>query len=252
MQLLRSSSVPFVAMPLALLVAGCSTPAASRTAAATLAPLVVVADDEAPPSDEGAKPQDETDIAGLARQLVLAQDRLRRAEADLSMREQALDVDRRLADAELELAKEKVVQFDADSKSRLAEAELELRESKDEATEAKEELEQIELMYAAQDLDDRTAEFVVNRGRRTAERSAARIAIGEAKLASLRDHQMPRERRELMLEVERQSVAIAKQVREGELSLMDARIQVLESRNEIERLQGEIKKAGAKADIEKK
>lgn len=252
MKSLRSSSLLFLAGPLVLLGVGCHAPSVGTTEGATLGALIVAADDEEANAEGDAKAGEERDVAALTRQLTLGRERLKRAEADLAIHEEEIDVDRRLADAELELAQQKLVQFDVDAKSRIAEAELELQSAKDEATEAKEELEQIEVMYTERDLDDRTAEFVVNRGRRNAERAATKIAIEEEKLAALKELQVPRERREISLEVERQTVEIAKQVRQGELALMDARIQVLESRQEVERLEGEIAKATASGDAEKK
>ncbi len=70
------------------------------------------------------------------------------------------------------------------------------------------ELAQIEIMYKDQNLDGLTAEFVVSRGRRNAERAAQRIEIQEFGFARFKNHELPQEEQGLSLPVEKAASAV--------------------------------------------
>ena len=179
----------------------------------------VVATPAAMDPPKGAPAEKEDPAAkrrSLERKLAIARAKLDHArmevEAQQAASEAALDQARR----EEEIAQAKAAQFEKfDAPNRIARAELTLLRAKDRADEAAEELQQIEIMYSDQDLADKTAEFVSNRGKRNAERSRAQIAIEERGLESLRGQEIPREGRQLQLDPDRPVSAVAKAARDG-------------------------------------
>ena len=107
------------------------------------------------------------------------------------------------------MAQAKLAQFrDLDMPNSVAKTGLSLQRAKDSTVEAAEELKQLEIMYRDQDLEDMTAEFVINRGKRRAERASLSLAIQESEFASLKNHSMPRELRTRELEVIRKTDAL--------------------------------------------
>ena len=139
--------------------------------------------------------------------------------------------------------KELIQYRDFDSKHKIEEARLSLQASKDRATESAEELAQIELMYKDQDLDDRTAEFVIQRGRRHAARAAARIKLQEMAFQTLDEHEVPVATRQHTLDVAQKQVAVEAGKRsleverlKGQISIASAKLEIEELRQEITRL----------------
>ncbi len=190
----------------------------------------------------------ESKIRASERKLRIAEMRLQHAKMDADSQRQAVSESRRQALEELEMAKGKLAQYqDIDSRNKIEQAKLSLRGAKDRAQEAAEELAQIELMYKDQDLDDRTAEFVVARGRRNAERSARQIAISERALAALTEHEVPRELRRLRLDVSRKQASLEKSERDSRSSELQKRIAIANVESEIEGLLEGIKKDRKKA-----
>lgn len=158
-------------------------------------------------SDEAAG--DPVDLEQLERDLARARIRLEiaRLEAGSARAKAVGEVD--FAQVELDLAREDLERFSAEIRQRrVAEAQLDLQTARDRAQEAQDELAQIEIMYDGQDLDDLTAEFVVSRGRRQAQRAQARIALQEAAFANLRDHELRQEEARLTLAVRRKELAL--------------------------------------------
>ena len=135
---------------------------------------------------------------------------------------------------EIELTQAKLAQFVAlDAPNRIAGAELKFQRAKDIAEEAQEELKQLEIMYKDQDLEDMTAEFVLNRGKRNAERRKRALAIEESELKSLRDHSIPQEQTSLELELAKKE----KNLKKAEL---DAQIKLLQKEIAIRKVEAEI------------
>ena len=169
---------------------------------------------EATPVDDAAKKaeeqkQRERNITTKERALALSEMRIEKTR--LEIESSRIDAENAVAQAETELVLargrlEEYVNFE--SKQKVEQAKLSLQSSRDRATEAAEELKQIELMYADQDLDDKTAEFVIQRGRRNAERAQARIALEEMALTALMEHEVPRERSQRELEIRRKENAL--------------------------------------------
>ncbi len=180
----------------------------------------------------------------LERELRLAHARLeiQRLEAESAAMQEEL----RLHHAELSLeeARQTLSVFEESvAPERLARERLSLESAKDRAREAADELAQIEIMYKDQDLDDLTAEFVVSRGRRNAERAAKRIELEELAFARLEAHEIPQEARSLTLAVQKAEAELEGLRREREianrrrdLDLWEARHKLDEKRKELEEM----------------
>lgn len=184
----------------------------------------------------------------LERKLNIAKMKLEVAAMELEAQKVAAELSVRHAREELEIARGKLEQFRSiDAPNRLDSARLSLQSAKDRAVEAAEELEQIEIMYEGQDLDDRTAEFVVSRGRRNAERAAQRISIQEGQLKALEQHELPRETRSMELSVERKEADVDKAARSARTGELQKRIGVLSAESEVAKLEDQLRDLDKKA-----
>jgi hypothetical protein len=147
--------------------------------------------------------------------------RLKQAEADDKAALARLDAERALAEAELK-------QFDEqDAPNRIAQKRIEAQSVRDQLADDQEELHQLELMYAAEDLADQTKQIVLQRGKRRLVRSQDRLGVEERELAVFEQFTLPRERTKLELELaaklralesEKASFAITKLEKEVEIS----------------------------------
>ncbi len=206
--------------------------------------------EEAAPESEEKKEDPEAILEKIRtseHKLKIAELKLEVAMMDADTSRQSAETTRRHALEELEIASAKLEQYETiDARNEIEQAELALRGARDRAQEAAEELAQIELMYEGQDLDDRTAEFVVQRGRRNAERAAARIAIDERRLEALVKHQIPRETRSRELDVARKQAALENAVRTAKSGALQKRIAILNAEAEVDKLQRELEELRAK------
>lgn len=213
---------------LTVLLGGCAATGSSASATAGAS---------GPAKDEARERQE------LEQKLEIARARLAVAQLEEKAFEQQQEVRIRQATAELDMARAKLALFrDADMPNRLASEKLDLQASKDRAQEAADELAQIEIMYKDQDLDDLTAEFVVSRGRRAAERAKAQIEIQEAKLTALEKSELPQQERRLALEVDKADAELKKLGFEGQIGSQGKAIAVQEAKNEVERLEDQLAK----------
>jgi hypothetical protein len=181
------------------------------------------------------------ELDALERELGLARARLVKVELEQSFSEEQLETKIRHAKTEVGLAEAGLARFrEVDGPNQLASEKLNLRTAKDRAQEAADELKQIEIMYKEQDLDDLTAEFVVSRGRRSAERAAARIAIQEGTLRALEERELPQKEQELGLALDKAISGLQNIEREGEIGRHGKAIALQEAENEIARLENEL------------
>jgi len=204
----------------------------------------------APSDDEGGKDEDaEAEKAKekqekkeeLAHKIAMAKARLslQKMETDSYEAQQAVRL--RHAAAEVDMAEAKLALFtNSEAPRRLASERLDLRSVTDRAKEAAEELAQIEIMYEGQDLDDVTAEFVVSRGRRTAERAAQRIEIQESALKALEEHELPQEESRLRLAAERAAASLEEAEREIAIARRRKGLERKEALRELKKLEKEL------------
>ncbi len=194
------------------------------------------ADNEKPDAEDSA-----TKIKSLERKLALAAMKLEQAQLEAEAGLIAAQASVRQSGEELAIAQGKMHQYrEFDSKRGIEESRLALLGSKDRAEEAAEELAQIDLMYKDQDLDDRTAEFVIKRGRRNAERAAAHIQLEEMALAALTEHEVPREIRQHELTVSQKQIAVETAKRSLQSQLLKNQISIASAESEIAGLREEL------------
>ena len=222
---------PF-AMPLAALatLALCACQSSSTQAEAPAAP---------PKSneDQGAK------RAALERKLAIAELKLDQVKLDQEAQGKSSTKSVDFAQEELEMAQAKQAQYETlDAPNRKARGELDLKRAEDRTAEAAEELKQLEIMYDEQDLEDMTAEFVISRGRRSAERAEMSLAIQRKELESLTAHEMPRELRSLQLAVARKQTALDKAKADAESSRIKHEIAVRSAESDLTELKEQLEK----------
>ena len=192
-------------------------------------------------AEASASGASESKVEELGRKLKLARARLVMKEMEQEAFVQQHENQMRYARAEVAMAEAKLAKFrEVDAPGRVASEELDLRTTRDRAQEAKDELAQIEIMYADQDLDDLTAEFVVSRGRRAAERAQARIEIQEAAFKSLRERELPQEEKQLELALDKARTELEKAEVDGKIAEQGKAIAIQEAKDGIEKLEQEL------------
>lgn len=180
--------------------------------------------------------------ADIERKLKIAKERLMVAELELKAFDLQHKNDVRYAKADVGIAEAKLAKFrEVDAPNRLASEKLGLQTALDRAQEAEDELAQIQIMYEDQDLDDLTAEFVVKRGQRAAERARARIEIAEGQFKSLEERELPQEEKGLELALDKSQAALNKAGVDGEIGRQKKSIALQEARDTIDKLQQELK-----------
>jgi len=199
---------------------------------------------KAPPSEED-KEKKEEDVAvkrgELIHKLEIAEASLDQMEMEHESRERDVKETAENAEKELELAAEKLARFkEFDAPNRIARAELTLKNMRDAAEEAKEELKQLELMYEEQDLEDKTREFVINRGKRNLERRKQSLAIEERGLVSLKEHEIPSELASIELDTAKKEYALGKARLGIKIEGLKMKVEMMKIRGEIEKVKEEL------------
>jgi len=227
-----------LALSLATLSA-CANTAGEHAVDATAAEVVPGQAEEQSPDQEKLDKLEklEHDLQVRSSKLAIAEMKI---QGDVLQREQRLAHLR----ADLAMAEAKLQNFVAVTlPSRKARAELDLRGARDFATEAAEELRQIEIMYEEQDLADKTAEFVVSRGQRRADRAARRIAIQEAEVASLVAHELPQEQMRHEQTVKKAAEALGTAEHDSKVALAREELELMEARMAVQRAEKALQKA---------
>ncbi len=169
--------------------------------------------------------------------------------ADLELREKRDHATKALAAAQANL------NFfnNIDAPNRTGRAELSLQGALNSAAEAQEELEQLALMYDEQDLEDMTREFVIQRGKRRAERAKKLIEFSTLDLRGLIEHKLKQEREGLegaVLKAEQALQGIDRDAQQNKLNnslkLSEANFALEKAQEALEQAQTELA-AGAQA-----
>ncbi len=156
------------------------------------------------------------------------------------------DVARTAAERELRIATEQLEHFrGVERDRRLRENALEVGSSYDRLLETREELAQLELMYADADLGDAAAEIVVNRSRRRLTRAEERHGLREERSADLREIELPRREQELEAAVQAKQVAHGNALRKLETADFARRLKLRALDGKAMKLQREL------ADVER-
>lgn len=203
----------------------------------------------APAEQTGQNEDDGAKRAALERKIAITELKLSQAKLDQDAQAKSSQKAVDFAQEELEMAQAKQAQYETlDAPNRKARGELDLKRAEDRTAEAAEELKQLEIMYDEQDLEDMTAEFVISRGRRNAERAEMSLAIQRKELEALTAHEMPREQRALQLAVARQTTALEKAKADAESSRIKHEIAVKSAESDLTELREKLEKMAEDAE----
>ena len=186
--------------------------------------------------------------ARLVRDLAIAKEKV--AKAGLALTHQQADDQAELAQkaAEHKLAMTKLKDFEAhDAPQQLEEARLQLLRSEDWLKDSEEELAQLEMMYAEEDLADKTREIVLERSRRRLERARRDVALQHIALANLEEHSLPRETADLRSQMTEKARLLENLERAIEAHRLEKQIALMEAEAEVKRLKEEINKLDREA-----
>jgi hypothetical protein len=145
------------------------------------------------------------------------------------------------AEADLDLARTKYENFlEIALPNRIARAELGLQGAEDGATEAREELDQLEQMYSDEQFADATKEIVVERARRRLERTQRDLELRREEFRTLVENTLPIEQWELELGVQEKERGLAQLRRGRETTVIDQNVATMNAEAEITRLENEL------------
>ena len=152
-------------------------------------------------------------------------------------------------EVELALAREKLETFRTlEMVQKVRSAELDLLQTRYRRQDAAEELEQLEMMYRGSELEDKTSEIVLDRGRRELELADERMALEASELEKLRERDLPIELKELEESVRKAEQGVADRKRSAEVDAIRKRVEVLAAEGEIADLEAEIRKLEKKKE----
>jgi hypothetical protein len=181
-------------------------------------------------SDESAADElagAQRELSNATKKLDAARLRLKQAEADDQSALVRLEAERALAEGELK-------QFDEqDAPNRLAQQKLQAQNTRDQFADDQEELKQLEMMYAAEDLADQTKQIVLQRGKRKLGRSQERLAIEERELAVFEQFTLPRERSKLQLELTAKVRALEAEKSSFAITVLEKQVDISEAEDDV-------------------
>jgi hypothetical protein len=227
-----------------LVLSSCAVLSKTETTAAPTANQVKAVEPSGPAAEPSKAENDEDKElkrAKLQRSLDVAREKVERSE--MALAHQLADTQAILANAERahELAVRKLRVFqDQDAPLRLDQARLSHQRAEDYAQEQQEELQQLEMMYTEEDLADKTAEIVLNRGRRRLERAQRALELETIELTNLEEHHLPMEQADLQKDVDEKARSLEQARRKGELDRLDQEIAVMEAKAEVTGLEAEL------------
>lgn len=212
-----------------LVQAGCHAP-----------PLVI--DAEELEFDEEAAEEDRADIEDELRS-ICSELEIEKARLDLTMKEMECfqvenEISRTVLASRLALAEKRIAVFDGVTRPMLlGELDVELKSLRHEQMDSQEELKQLEMMYSGAELEDKTSEIVLDRGRRQLELAGENLMLMEEKRNTQAGSTLPLERAELIRELEdvRNEIKVAGLL--ADVALLEIVIEELEHRARIEDLE---------------
>jgi len=170
----------------------------------------------------------ERDLASSRRKLEIAE--LERENAFLAEQREL----ERLG-AELEVARSRLATFrEVTLPSKTRTAELDLDAKRHALQDAQDELRQLEMLYTGNELEDRTAEIVLARGRRQLEHAQGRLEVAELERDRVIVRELPLEAGEKERELGKAEFAVAQHQRAMAISALKADSERTELRQKIE------------------
>jgi len=209
---------------------------------------------ETQPADPDAAAKEarerERKLARLRRDMEAAQLKLAKAHTNEQNGELKHQEALASANVEMELAKRRLEAFNKfTAPKRVARAELDLQRAEDRHLEAREELQQLELMYKDEQFADQTKEIVIERARRRLARSTRDLELRRREFKTLTDVTLPMEQRELEHKAEQKKRAALNVQRDNEGALLDRKIAVINAESAVVKLENQL--ADLTEEIEK-
>jgi hypothetical protein len=138
------------------------------------------------------------------------------------------------AQRELDLAKLELTRFDAgEALLRVRKQELDAKQKEDELAESREEFKQLEMMYAEQDLADKTRELVVQRQQRRIDLAAKELELEHDKLVNLKNAELAQERGKLEVEISAKQHALDAAKLDGKVGEDEKDVALLEAQHAL-------------------
>ncbi len=246
------------------LLSGCGSPrpiAPAPPAEPAKAPRAPAVGATRPAEDQVARPPDDKnkkDVDPVRQEAKKARERERKrarlehslevaqlslAKATIAVEQGELKYNDQLAQAEMEfeLAKRRQQIFTKfTAPNRLARAELGLQQAEDGSLEAREELDQLVLMYSEEQFADQTKEIVIERAKRRLARAERDLELRRDELKTLKEVSLPLEQSEVDLAAEQRKRAALQVQRDNEGALLDRRVAALNAEAEVTRLEDEL------------
>ncbi len=242
----------FALVPISLLVGCAATQHGTKTVASATDQPVAAGADEPAATAKSEKGEEESEAkkaakkaakrAKLVSDLEIARQKVTQAQL-ASTHQQADDEEAvRKAAADLDVASAKLVEFnERTAPVRLDRARLSLKGAEDRVVESREELEQLEMMYAEEELGDKTREIVITRAKRRLARAEWNLRIQQTDLANLEGEKIPLERHELELKVAAASATHDGKMRSANASTLAKQISLMSAEADVVRLDTELK-----------
>ena len=180
-------------------------------------------------------------VGELKIQAMLAERRMQRAEMDCEQQKRDADAAMKKAGDEVQNARDALDHFQKVEKpARLAKAELDLKGAADGMAEQQEEMQQLELMYAKDDLGDKTKEIVLLRGKRRLQRAIDYHGLAKQDFADLQSFQLPQQERKLALAVDDAQRAFESARFNGEVGRLDKETAAMSARHDHDKARHEL------------
>ncbi len=218
----------------------------------TLSVVFVLVSASLPAQDKPAPPKPDASPAdaakrreGLERELEVAKLKLGRATQDVADQAAENKASAEKGAAEIAFAEAKVALFvEREAPARLKRAQLELQGAKDGLADARDELQQLELMYKDSEIGDKTKDMVIARARRGLGRAEERLALQETDYATLETRTLPQEKKRLELDVDERRRDGERGNRAAEKAMFDRRLAETAAAHEVKRISSELSEAG--------
>lgn len=179
----------------------------------------------------------------LERKLVVSRSELEKLKVEQMLQRKRNERAVKEAEAALDLKKKRFDNFVSEEVSLKIQASVnELDELKNELRSAEEELQQLEMMYAEDDLGDKTKEIVLDRSRRALVLKRDELKLKERKHTFLVDREIALETEELQAELEEATGKLDEAGGQVELEKMEMQIRLDQAEFELKSLQAKMDK----------
>ncbi|MCH8251975.1 MAG: hypothetical protein IID36_05930 [Planctomycetes bacterium] len=198
-------------------------------------------DEEKEKSEAKKKAEKDAKRAKLTRDLAIAKVKIAQAEMALDHQHADDEETLRKTAADRDVAAAKLEDFEKRSMPvRLDKARLALQRADDGVRQSREELEQLEMMYAESELGDKTREIVIIRAKRRLERAEWNLRIQQAEMNNLEKNTIPLEHHDLQLKYEAAAAAHTGKSRSAKSSQFGKTLAIMSAESEVVRLETEL------------